>query len=112
MLFDCLIGKASAPRRFCEKCLRNPKQYEVTNLSDRRKRIINPLGVRGEFKSAHFRDAERVGIALSTVHQGANEKSGLVEHFDRNVLGRHGWLDRVVLLIDYEGKLPLSRYHI
>jgi hypothetical protein len=29
----------------------------------------------------------------------------------RNVLGRFGWLDRVVLgLIDYEGKLYLSRY--
>ena len=35
------------------------------------------------------------------------------EHFDRNVLGRHGWLDRVVLgLIDYEGKLLLSRYNL
>jgi len=30
----------------------------------------------------------------------------------RNVLGRHGWLDRVVIgLIDYEGKLLLSRYN-
>ena len=30
---------------------------------------------------------------------------------NRNVLGRFGWLDRVVLgLIDYEGKLYLSRY--
>jgi hypothetical protein len=29
----------------------------------------------------------------------------------RNVLGRHGWLDRIVLgLVDYEGKLLLSRY--
>ncbi|MEW6213494.1 MAG: hypothetical protein AB1631_34685, partial [Acidobacteriota bacterium] len=31
----------------------------------------------------------------------------------RNVLGRHGWLDRVVLgLIDYEGKLLLSQYNV
>ena len=31
----------------------------------------------------------------------------------RNVLGRHGWLDRVVLgLVDYEGKLLLSRYNV
>jgi hypothetical protein len=31
--------------------------------------------------------------------------------FERNVLGRHGWLDRIVLgLVDYEGKLLLSRY--
>lgn len=31
--------------------------------------------------------------------------------FARNVLGRFGWLDRVVLgLVDYEGKLYLSRY--
>jgi hypothetical protein len=33
------------------------------------------------------------------------------EEITRNVLGRHGWLDRVVLgLIDYEGKLLLSEY--
>ncbi len=33
------------------------------------------------------------------------------ESFTRNVLGRHGWLDRVKLgLIDYEGKLLLSAY--
>lgn len=31
--------------------------------------------------------------------------------FDRNVLGRFGWLDRVILgMVDYEGKLYLSRY--
>lgn len=29
----------------------------------------------------------------------------------RNVLGRHGWLDRIVLgIVDYEGKLLLSGY--
>ncbi|MBA3711442.1 MAG: hypothetical protein H0W76_03225 [Pyrinomonadaceae bacterium] len=33
------------------------------------------------------------------------------DNFVRNVLGRFGWLDRVVLgLVDYEGKLYLSRY--
>lgn len=33
------------------------------------------------------------------------------ENFDRNVLGRNGWLDRVIIGInDYEGKLYLSRY--
>lgn len=33
------------------------------------------------------------------------------EGFARNVLGRFGWLDRVVLgLVDYEGKLYLNRY--
>lgn len=33
------------------------------------------------------------------------------ESFNRNVLGRHGFLDRVVLgLVDYEGKLYLDRY--
>lgn len=33
------------------------------------------------------------------------------EHFSRNVLGRHGFLDRIVLgLVDYEGKLFLNRY--
>jgi hypothetical protein len=34
------------------------------------------------------------------------------ENFNRNVLGRQGWLDRVRLgLIDYEGKLYLSAYN-
>lgn len=33
------------------------------------------------------------------------------ENFNRNVLGRHGWLDRVIIGInDYDGKLYLSRY--
>lgn len=33
------------------------------------------------------------------------------ESFKRNVLGRHGWLDRVIIGInDYDGKLYLSRY--
>jgi hypothetical protein len=34
------------------------------------------------------------------------------EHIKRNVLGRTGWLDRIILgLIDYEGKIYLSRYY-
>jgi hypothetical protein len=33
------------------------------------------------------------------------------ENFRRNVLGRHGWLDRVVIAVnDYDGKLYLKRY--
>jgi hypothetical protein len=33
------------------------------------------------------------------------------ENFSRNVLGRNGWLDRVIIGInDYDGKLYLSRY--
>ncbi len=33
------------------------------------------------------------------------------ENFNRNVLGRYGWLDRVIIGInDYDGKLYLSRY--
>ncbi|HXG85489.1 MAG TPA: aspartyl protease family protein [Pyrinomonadaceae bacterium] len=33
------------------------------------------------------------------------------ESFHVNVLGRHGWLDRVIIGInDYDGKLYLSRY--
>jgi hypothetical protein len=33
------------------------------------------------------------------------------ESFSKNVLGRIGWLDKIVLgLVDYEGKLYLSRY--
>ncbi len=35
------------------------------------------------------------------------------ENFTRNVLGRHGFLDRIILgLIDYEGKLFLNRYDL
>lgn len=33
------------------------------------------------------------------------------ENFNRNVLGRHGFLDRVIIGInDYDGKIYLSRY--
>lgn len=33
------------------------------------------------------------------------------ESFNRNVLGRHGWLDRVIIGInDYDGKLYLNSY--
>ncbi len=33
------------------------------------------------------------------------------ENFNRNVLGRNGWLDRVIIGVnDYDGKLYLSRY--
>lgn len=33
------------------------------------------------------------------------------EHFDRDVLGRPGFLDRVrIAIVDYEGKLYLSKY--
>ncbi len=33
------------------------------------------------------------------------------ENFNRNILGRHGWLDRIIIGInDYDGKLYLSRY--
>ena len=33
------------------------------------------------------------------------------ENFQTNVLGRHGWLDRMIIGInDYDGKLYLSRY--
>lgn len=32
------------------------------------------------------------------------------ENFNRNVLGRHGWLDRMIIAINgYDGKLYLSR---
>lgn len=41
----------------------------------------------------------------STVYFAAEEA------FDRNLLGRFGWLDRVIIGInDYEGKLYLKRY--
>lgn len=49
-----------------------------------------------------------LGIEVSaTVYLAAHPQ------FDRNVLGRQGWLDRVRLgLVDYEGRLYLSAHDI
>ena len=49
---------------------------------------------------------EVAGFAFDSLVYFAEDAS-----FTRNVLGQHGWLDRVVLgIIDYEGKLLLSLY--
>ena len=55
----------------------------------------------GHFVSVSVEDFE----FYSYVFFAANES------FKRNVLGRQGWLDRLKIgLIDYDGKLYLSRY--
>ena len=61
----------------------------------------------GSFRAyGHELTLSVLGIeTVSTVYFAENE------YFDRNVLGRIGWLDRVKLgLIDQEGKLFLSKY--
>ena len=61
----------------------------------------------GTFKAfGHELILSVLGIeTVSTVYFAEND------YFDRNVLGRIGWLDRVKLgLIEQEGKLFLSEY--
>lgn len=61
----------------------------------------------GSFRAyGHELSLSVLGIeTVSTVYFAENE------NFDRNVLGRIGWLDRVKLgLIEQEGKLFLSEY--
>ena len=62
----------------------------------------------GTFKAfGHELTLSVLGIeTVSTVYFAENE------YFDRNVLGRIGWLDRLKLgLIEQEGKLFLSEYN-
>ena len=52
-------------------------------------------------------------VTLSTMNFDFNSMVFFAadEGFTQNVLGRIGWLDKVVLgLVDYEGRLYLSRY--
>jgi hypothetical protein len=55
----------------------------------------------------HTVTVETLGYSFDvTVYFAAHES------FTRNVLGRRGWLDQVRLgLIEYEGKVYLSRYN-
>ncbi|MBL8186408.1 MAG: hypothetical protein JNK38_00285 [Acidobacteria bacterium] len=49
---------------------------------------------------------EAVGMEFDTIIYFAKDRS-----FNRNLLGRHGWLQRVRMgLVDYDGVLYLSRY--
>ncbi len=53
------------------------------------------------------------GITLATegFHFDSQVFFAADENFQTNLLGRHGWLDRVIVGInDYDGKLYLSRY--
>ncbi len=64
-------------------------------------------------ESAEY-DAGLPGITLQIKLQLAEKTVACFaedENFNRNVLGRHGFLDRTVLgLVDYEGKLYLNQY--
>ena len=64
--------------------------------------------VMGSFDAyGHRLTLETLGYSIDvTVYFAADES------FTRNVLGRHGWLDQVRLaVVEYEGKLYLSRYN-
>ena len=62
--------------------------------------------------TGHFR-AYRNEVTLSVLGEAFEVSVCFAENpaFDRNVLGRHGFLDRVILgIVDYEGGLYLKRY--
>lgn len=61
----------------------------------------------GSFRAfGHTVEIEVLGIRFDSVVYFAES-----EYFDRNVLGRNGWLNKVKLaLVDEEGKLYLSKY--
>jgi hypothetical protein len=63
----------------------------------------------GSFYGCGFRvNLKTAGLEFESMVFFAEEES-----FEKNVLGRIGWLDKIVLgLIDYEGKLYLSRYSL
>lgn len=54
----------------------------------------------------------RVGLQVENLEFDSLVYFAENENFNRNVLGRHGWLELVKIgLVDYEGKLYLSRYN-
>jgi hypothetical protein len=54
----------------------------------------------------HFVTLETFGVEFDTLVYFAKDRG-----FNRNLLGRHGWMQRWRLgLIDYEGSLYMSRY--
>jgi hypothetical protein len=65
----------------------------------------------GTATSGFFAYGHEVKILVLDIETYATVYFAKEESFNRNVLGRQGWLDRVKLgLIDYEGKLFLSAY--
>ena len=53
----------------------------------------------------------RINLSVLGIETEATVYFAADDSFFLNILGRHGWLDRVKLgLIDYEGKLLLSAY--
>lgn len=54
----------------------------------------------------HFVTLEALGMEFGTIIYFAKDRG-----FNRNLLGRHGWLQQLRIgLIDYDGLLYLSRY--
>lgn len=101
VLFDAKIDTGST------FCIFERKQGEVLGL-DVESSVSEDIGTAtGSFRVyGHEVELEVLGIKFdSTVYFAESE------YFDRNVLGRIGWLNKVKLgLIDEEGKLFLSKY--
>ncbi len=72
--------------------------------SGHRQGFTSPGGVIEGY--GHSVTLEALGLEFDTIIYFAKERG-----FNRNLLGRHGWLQRVSLgLVDYEGMLYLSHY--
>jgi len=88
-------------------CIFNRGHAETLGLNVESGNPIRFKTVMGSFDAfGHMLRLETLGYAFDvTVYFAAHES------FPRNVLGRRGWLDQVRLgIVEYEGKLYLSRY--
>jgi hypothetical protein len=88
-------------------CIFNRGHAETLGLNVESGNATRFKTVMGSFDAyGHMLTLEMLGSSFDvTVYFAAHES------FNRNVLGRRGWLDQVRLgIVEYEGKLYLSRY--
>jgi hypothetical protein len=108
-LFERSISFAAKVDTGASYCIFERKQGEALGL-DIESGLLQPIStIMGRFITYGHEVTLRVADFEfdSMVYFAADEV------IMRNVLGRHGWLDRVVLgIIDYEGKLLLSQYDV
>lgn len=100
-LFDAKIDTGSS------YCIFQRLQGELLDLDIESGIPVDIGTATGSFRAyGHEIEMEVLGLKfVSTVYFAESE------YFDRNVLGRIGWLNKVKLgLIDEEGKLYLSKY--
>ena len=87
-------------------CIFERKQAEVLEIDVESGDLMTLGTATGSFRAfGHTVELETLGIKFeSTVYFAESE------YFDRNVLGRFGWLNQIKLaIIDQEGKLFLSK---